>query len=166
MSSEFSIARLAANHQRQGFDCGNEVLNRYLLQQSTQDRRRNLAQLYVMADKKSVVIGYYTINASSLEYGNLPETQRKKLPRYPIPAAMIGRFAVDKHYQGRGLAKRLLASAIRQVVEMSKIIGIYAIIIDAKDEKAAGFYQGLGFMRLQEDSLQLYLPIATAADAF
>ncbi len=164
--SDLRIILLEQSCNRNKFDCGNDVLNRYLVQQATQDVRRNLSQIYVMITGDNLVIGYYTINASMIEYINLPETVRKNLPRYPIPAALIGRFAVDKHYQGQGLAKKLLGNAIARAVAMSKIIGINVIIVDAKDENVAEFYQKLGFIPLTDSSLHLYLPIKTAKDAF
>lgn len=160
--STLRIILLEQSHVRSKFDCGNEVLNRYLVQQATQDIRRNLAQIYVMITGDNVVIGYYTINASMIEYTNLPESARKNLPRYPIPASLIGRFAIDKHYQGQGFARKLLGNAISRAVAMSKVIGIHAIIIDAKDKTVAEFYHKLGFILLTDSSLHLYLPIKTA----
>ena len=163
--SNLRIILLEQAHNRSQFDCSNEALNRYIAQQATQDTRRNLAQIYVMLAGDNVVIGYYTINASMIEHINLPQSARKNLPRYSIPAALIGRFAVDKKYQGKGFAKKLLANAICRAVDMSKVIGIYAIIVDAKDENVAKFYQKLGFVPLDHSSLHLYLPIKTAKDA-
>ena len=165
-SADFHIILLEQSHNRSQFDCGNEVLNRYLAQQATQDVRRNLAQIYVLLADNNIVVGYYTINASMIEYANLPESARKNLPRYPIPAALIGRFAVDVHYQGQGLAKKLLGDAIHRAVAMSKTIGIHAVIVDAKDETVAEFYRKLGFLELSDSSLHFYLPIKTIKDAF
>jgi len=165
-SADFRIVLLEQAHNRSQFDCGNEMLNRYLTQQATQDVRRSLAQIYVLLANDNVVIGYYTINASMIEYANLPEPVRKNLPRYPIPAALIGRFALDINYQGQGLARKLLGDALHRAVAMSKTIGIYAVIVDAKDETVAEFYRKLGFLELSDSSLHLYLPIKTIKDAF
>src|SRR3954468_7766837 len=111
---DLSIDPLTRSHDRSQFDCGSESLNRYLKTQATQDVKRHLAHVYVMSGADGGVVGYYTLSAGHIEHEHLPIPERKKLPRYPIPAALIGRFAIDRRFQGRGLARKLLADALRR----------------------------------------------------
>lgn len=159
------IDLLGASHDRSGFDCGHDVLNRYLTTQATQDVRRNFAQTYVLVQHNRNVIGYYTLSASMIEHAHLPVAAREKLPRYPIPAALIGRLAVDKRYQRQGLARKLLGDALHRAVAMSKTIGIHAVVVDAKDVAVAAFYDKFGFIPLSDSSLHMYLPIKTVKAA-
>lgn len=85
----------------------------------------------------------------------------KKLPRYPVvPAALLGRLGVDRRHQGKGLGSALLADAIMRTVRAE--LGIFAIIVDAKDEMAQRFYEHFGFTLLADDKRRLCLPMATA----
>jgi GNAT superfamily N-acetyltransferase len=160
-ASDFQIAPLDSSHHRGAFDCGQEALNLYLRQLATQDVRRNLAQTYVMIREDLAVVGYYTLSAGTIEHIHLPATARKKLPRYPIPAALIGRLAVDRNYRGQGLARKLLGDALHRAAAISNALGIHAVVVDAKDEMAAGFYRKFGFITLSDSPLHLYLPIKT-----
>ena len=158
---DLKIEPLDQSHDRQHFDCGNEVLNQYLRTQAKQDLRRDLAQTYVLVQEDRSVVGYYTLSASSIEHTHLPDEARKKLPRYPIPAALIGRLAVDQRIQQQGFARQLLGDALHRAVAMSKTLGIHAIVVDAKDNASTAFYQKFGFVPLNDSPLHLYLPIKT-----
>jgi hypothetical protein len=46
------------------------------------------------------VIGIYSLSSLSIEVKNFPEVIAKKLPRYPIPAALLGRLSVNRLAQG------------------------------------------------------------------
>ena len=83
------------------------------------------------------------------------------LPRYPDPVLRIGRLAVDARCQGKGIGQDLLAFALRLAVEFSQRVGLYAVVVDAKHDKAKAFYVKLGFIACVDNSLNLYLPIAT-----
>jgi len=91
---------------------------------------------------------------------DLPEATAKKLPRYPvIPAVRIGRLAVARIFQGRKLGGLLLADAIKRSLHTG--VGVYAVLVDAKDQRAADFYGKFGFMPLLDQPLTLFLPVST-----
>ena len=94
----------------------------------------------------------------------MPEEFRRGMPRYPVPCVTIGRFAVAVEWQGRGLGRKLLAHALRRVLEAAGIVGVSLVLVDAKDEAAAGFYESLGFVRLDDKPLTLFLPVSQIAD--
>jgi GNAT superfamily N-acetyltransferase len=162
VSDGFVIAQLTAAHDRQAFSCGADPLDRYLQTQATQDIRRHLANCFVASPVQSnVVAGYYTLSAASIPMTDLPVEQTRKLPRYPVlPAALIGRLAVDRSFQGRNLGAALLFDAIARAIRADA--AVYALIVDAKDEAAARFYRHHGFQAFSNSAARLFLPVATA----
>ena len=114
------IEPLGKRHDRSAYSCGVAVLDRYLKQQAGQDVRRRVARVFVCtADGSNIVLGFYTLSALSLDLSSLPESLARKLPRHPIPAALIGRLAVDRSSLERGLGRMLLADAVKRTVHAS-----------------------------------------------
>lgn len=154
------IERLASHHERTGFDCGEPALNQFLRQQAGQQQRKGLGQTYVaLADGGAEVLGFVTLSAGQVEAAKLPSGL--KLPRYPVPMLRIGRLAVDQRHQGQGIGQDLLAFALRLALEFSERVGLYAVVVDAKHERAQAFYRKLGFAPTLDDPLCLFLPLAT-----
>ncbi|MGD8756347.1 MAG: GNAT family N-acetyltransferase, partial [Desulfobacterales bacterium] len=117
-SQNLVIAPLNPTHDRTGFECGVDALDRYLKRQAKQDSKRRIARVFVATkpDNPSSVIGYYTLSTLSIELNQLPEKLARKLPRHQVPAALIGRLAVSKAAQGQGIGKMLLADAIKRTL--------------------------------------------------
>ncbi|MDR0457412.1 MAG: GNAT family N-acetyltransferase [Burkholderiaceae bacterium] len=148
-----------AEHDRSQFTCGVLALDRYLREQVSQDIRRRVAACFVAISGPSRVSGYYTLAAASVPLTDLPADLRRKLPRYrAIPAVRMGRLAVDIAFKGQGLGGVLLVDALRRAAHSE--IPAVALIVDAKDEQAAAFYQHHGFMTLADSPLTLFLPLA------
>jgi GNAT superfamily N-acetyltransferase len=162
VTASFVIAPLAAGHDRQAFSCGAEPLDRYLQTQAAQDVRRHIANCFVASPLQgNAVAGYYTLSAASIPMTDLPEALARKLPRYPVlPAALIGRLAVDRLWQGRQLGAALLFDAIARAIRADA--AVFALIVDAKDEAAARFYGHYGFEAFSGRAKRLFLPVATA----
>ena len=107
------------------------------------------------------VAGYYTLTATSIALSSFSPEIVKKLPRYPVvPAVLLGRLAVARHYQGQGLGGILLADALRRTSRAE--FGVFAMVVDAKDEAAQRFYEHHGFTLLAGEARRLCLPIAAA----
>jgi GNAT superfamily N-acetyltransferase len=157
------IKPLAATHDRGTFSCGVESLDRYFQTQAGQDVRRKANAVFVLveAEQPRGVLGYFTLCATALNQGDVPEATRKHVPRYPlVSATLIGRLAVAKDHQGRGLGAILLAEALRRAHESANIVGSCMVVVDAIDEAAARFYSAHDFVRLPE-SMRLVLPMRT-----
>lgn len=157
------IQALSTGNQRTDFDCGEKGLNEYLQRYVTQDARRSLTRAFVLTRANyPQVLGYYTLSATSIQRERFPATQARKLPKYPIPAVLLGRLAVDRSVQGQGLGGHLLIDALKRVGLASATIGVHAILVDALSDRAAKYYQSYGFIPLTKPARSLFLPIDTA----
>jgi len=161
----FRLAPLGAEHDRDSFDCGEEALDRYFKTQATQDIRRRVANCFVATDSASgLMAGYYTIASAGIPFVDLPPEESRRLPRYPsLPAVRIGRLAVDRKFQGRGLGEMLLLDAMRRSMNLPP--AVYALLVDAKNDRAVAFYQRYGFRAFASQPRTLFLPMATAVKA-
>lgn len=161
MTDGFEIVALDSYHDRSSFSCGTPALDRYLREQATQDIKRLVSSCFVLIDKDSGgIAGYYTLAATSVLAEDVSADILRKLPRYPIlPAALIGRLAVDHRFRQRGLGGLLVADAALRV--LGGDLKAFAIIVDAKDEAAAAFYRKQGFIPLAGRSTSLFLPLST-----
>jgi GNAT superfamily N-acetyltransferase len=88
----------------------------------------------------------------------------QKLPKHPIPVALIGRLAVTHPAQGCGIGKMLLIDAIKRTLSVGDQIAIYAMVVDAVNGNARGFYEQFGFVRLSDNSSRLFLPLKSFED--
>jgi predicted GNAT family N-acyltransferase len=96
---------------------------------------------------------------SSLAFKRLTETDRKGLPAYPVPAVRIGRLATSVSARGQGLGALLLQNALKRILQARNTLGVHAVIVEAKDPAAEGFYRKYGFRLCDPNSRQLYLPL-------
>jgi GNAT superfamily N-acetyltransferase len=150
------ITPLAAQHDRQDFDCGEPALNAFLQRLARQQSDRDFNRTYVAEVLGEPRIhGFYAVSAAAVNFENFPKTL--KLPRYPVPAARIGRLAVDQRSQGAGVGVALLQHAMDLAESLSQLIGLYALFVEAKNETAAAFYLRYGFQRLPDHPLNLFL---------
>ncbi len=173
MPSEFDslwvIEPLGKSHNRVSFSCGYETLDRYLKEQASQDARRRVAAPFILTlnnDHKTVV-GYYTLSALSVNLQDLPEDITKKLPAYPlVPVTLLGRLAIDLGHRGNGAGEFLLSDALERALTQSSQIAAAAVVVDAIDEKSAGFYRHFDFLDFPDKLGRLFIPMKTIADIF
>jgi GNAT superfamily N-acetyltransferase len=156
----YLIRALDRDAQTAGFDCGEKALDEYLQRYASQDIKRGVARVFVAspAEKPQVLAGFYTLSAASIAAETLPEKWRKKLPRYPVPVALLGRLAVSRQSQGQGLGSILLVDACKRVAAASEALAMAAIVVDAKSPKAGAFYQHFGFIELPGQRGRWMLP--------
>lgn len=157
MSERLTIELLTEQHDRAAFDCGEPSLNEYLQRFARQNADNFLGRTYVATLPGGARIeGYYTISSASVAREELPE---KRLPHYPIPVVLIARLAVDRQAQGQGSGEGLLFDALQRAAQLARHLGIYAVVVDALNERARTFYQKYGFAETAGDPMRLYLPI-------
>lgn len=158
----FRIEPLSADHDRAQFVSGSVPLDRYFREQASQDIKRRIATCFVAVNTETrEIAGFYTLTATSVAIHALSPEILKKLPRYPVvPAVLLGRLAIAQKAQGKGLGAALLADALIRTARAE--LGVFAMIVDAKDEAAQRFYERFGFTLLPGETRRLVLPLATA----
>jgi len=162
VSLRFVVEPLTKAHSRSAFTCGNDRIDSYFRDTVSQDVKRKYAACFVAGDiATDRVAGFYTLSSSNVPLNEVPESQAKKLPRYPtVPAVLIGWLGRHSDYAGQGLGEALLFDAIKTVATAP--IGVHAIFADAIDDAAAAYYAAFGFTPLIGRPNTLYLPVATA----
>jgi len=163
---ELEITLLNPQHQRTKFHCGEDSLDKYIRQYARQDDKRRISRVFVASPIGSPahIAGYYTLSAGSLDTTSLPDTITKRLPKYPVPVALLGRLANDRHHQGRGVGTLLMADALKRVHQASQIIAVYALVVDALNKGDVNFYRQFGFIPLPHTMNKLFLPLDTISE--
>jgi GNAT superfamily N-acetyltransferase len=161
-ASSWVIEKLHKHHDRAAFSCGVVELDDYLHRFAGQNEKSGISQHFVAVASagESKILGYYAISASSIAFDLVPDELRKRLPRYPIPVAHIGRLAVDQSMQGQGLGEDLLIDALARIVRIADELGIHAVEVVAINDSAQRFYLKYGFTPLADDEQHLYLPLS------
>jgi ribosomal protein S18 acetylase RimI-like enzyme len=161
MNDGFVIEPLGG-HDRSCFSSGVIPLDRYLREQASQNVKRQIASCFVAVDTATgAIAGYYTLAATSVQASDLPPDILKRLPRYAsLPAALVGRLAIDQRFQRRRLGSALLTDAALRVIKGD--LKAFALVVDAKDDNAAAFYRHQGFLPYAGRSGTLFLPLTTA----
>lgn len=164
---EWREAAVSSAHRRQAFDCGEPELNRFLHQHARQSHERGGAKTFVAVpvDNPNQVLGFYSLSPASIDHARTPALARRGLARYEVPVFRLGRLAVDRSLQGRGLGGELLLAAGRRCIHAAAEVGGVALLIDAKNDKVAGWYQSYGALSLLDAPLSLVLPLATIETA-
>lgn len=160
MPEQFRIEPLVGHHDRLGFFSGSAALDRYFREQAAQDVKRRVVTCFVAVGVETEeVAGFYTLSAASVALAALAPEIVKKLPRYPVvPAALLGRLAVATSHQGQGLGAALLGDALLRTARVE--LGVFAMLVDAKDDAAQRFYEHHGFALLRGESRRSCLPIS------
>jgi GNAT superfamily N-acetyltransferase len=158
---------IARRHDRKDFDCGSPELNAYLDRYARRNHESGGAKTFVAVSpvEPARVMGYYSISPGSIEFARVPAEMTQKLGRYEVPVFRLGRLAVSRSVQGRGLGSDLLLAAGSRSLAVAAEVGGVALAIDAKDARAAQWYERFGAMRLLDDRLKLVLPLRLIADA-
>ena len=156
------VLPLTGSHERRGFDCGRQELNDLLRQVARQHQDKGLSKTFVAITEEMPdrICGYYALTLAELENRHLPQAWRKKLP-HRIPGVRLGRLAVDRQCQGKGLGKLLLVDALgraRRIYGEADGIGLF---VDAIDEQAALYYPHFGFAASPDNALLLFLSAKT-----
>ena len=152
------VRPLAGDHDRQEFDCGRRELNDWLRQVARQHQDKGLSKTFVavLEEAPTRICGYYALTLAELENRHLPEAWRKKLPRR-IPGVRLGRLAVDRQHQGKGLGELLLVDALTRAQRIYTEAGGIGLFVDALDGQAAGYYLNFGFDASPDNPLLLFL---------
>lgn len=148
-----------AGHDLANFDCGEPALNDWLRERALKNESRFSRTYVVCAAGK--VVAYYCISAGAVERAAAPGKLRRNAPD-AVPVSIIGRLAVDRRHAGKGLGADLLADALRRIAVAAQSIGIAAVLVQAKDERAKRFYlRWAEFVEFPGESRTSWLPVET-----
>ena len=164
----YRVEALGRQHDRSQFSCGSEPLDRYFRAQAGQDARKRVAAPFVLCEGDgAAVLGYYTLSAISVDIGAWPENVAKKLPKYPVvPATLLGRLAIDRQLQGKGVGEYLLMDALHRSLQAAHQVAALAVIVDAKDARAVAFYRHYEFTPFEDQPARLFLPMGVIEKLF
>lgn len=153
---------ISKSHDRSMFDCGDVALNQFLQLHARQSHEKGGAKTYLaIADEAETILGYYTLSPASVAYERTPEVITRGLARHEVPVFRLGRLAVDVSTQGRGLGGQLLLAAGRRCLLVAMQAGGIALLIDAKNQRVASWYESYGAVPLLDAPLSLLLSFKT-----
>lgn len=153
------IEPLTRQHNRKIFDCGDEEVTRFLREKALQDQERDLSRTMVLIDENtspSKILGYHTLLMSQVRQEEIPN-DRPRITR-GIPVILLGQLGIDVHFQGRGFGDLLLMDAQARTAEIAEKVGIRAMMLDARNERLAEWYEKHDFIRFPE-SLRMFKSI-------
>lgn len=154
---------ITKSHDRSAFDCGDEALNEFLWRHARKSHISGGAKTFLAVDNSDArkILGFYSIAPASVTYEKTPEVIKRGLARHEVPVFRLGRLAVDRSVQGRGLGGQLLLAAARRCLLVAAQVGGLALLIDAKNDKVAEWYASYGAVPLLDVPLSLLLPFKT-----
>lgn len=160
----FEFHSLDQSFDRSSFDCGSPELNNFLKTRARQNQSVGFNKTFVAVlggDPDKAVLGYYSLSMGEVELSSLPASLLKKLPKHPVPIARMGRLAVDTSAKGQGLGELLMVDAMKRVLSASELVGVYALLVDAKNHSAKNFYLKYGFIPLVDEPMTLFMPLSS-----
>jgi GNAT superfamily N-acetyltransferase len=156
--SDLRIGPLERGHQLEAFASGADELDRWLHRFARVADASGTAKTYVLANGNRV-LGYYALTPAAVNRHELPERHAKGMPARPIGVILLARLAVDGSFQGQGYGRALMADAAIRTLQAADLVGARAMLVHARDERAASFYERLGFTRSPTDALHLMVLI-------
>src|SRR5664279_3027571 len=110
------VRKLARTDDRAAFESGDVEIDRFFRRYAAQNQFEHHVGVTYVAVEGTDIAGFVTVAGGSIEIDALPQSFRKKLPRYPLPALRLARLGVDREFQSRGVAGALLQFAFRMAV--------------------------------------------------
>jgi ribosomal protein S18 acetylase RimI-like enzyme len=156
-------------HNREQFDCGVEVLNQFLKATARQHLQKGISRTFVLSnrladpleqqDSLKDIIGFFTLTICEISSEKLPSTLAKKYP-LQVPAIRLARLAVDLKWQRQGIGEILMVEAMQRALLVADTAGGIGLFVDAKDESAQSYYARYGFIALEDNPLEMFLPLS------
>lgn len=156
--TDLRIGPIERDHVLDGLDSGARDLDEWLHRFARVADAAGTARTYVLADDKQV-LGYYALTPASMDRWELPERHARGMPAHPIGVILLARLAIDRSLQGQGYGRALVADAALRALQAAEVVGARAMLVHARDESAAGFYERLGFTRSPTEQLHLMVLI-------
>ena len=156
--------RISTDQILDNFDCGETSLNDWLKKRAVKNDYSDASRTYVVCCSH-VVVAYYSLHLGCIQHILAVRKIKRNMPD-PIPAIVLGRFAVDKLHQGKGLARALIKDMFKRAIQVSDLAGTKAVLVKALNEKVTTFYQSFGFVPSKTDPLLLMKAISEVRASF
>ena len=165
MTTELSAPRpLAPEHELEEFQSGAGPLDDWLKRHARHNEAEGGSRTFVVCAGLRVA-GYYSLAASSLLPVVATGRVRRNMPN-PAPVVLLGRLAIDRGWQGRGLGADLLRDAVLRVLAAGDAIGVRAVLVHAISAEAKAFYERHGFKPSPIEPMTLMITLSEAKRAF
>ncbi|WP_413172851.1 GNAT family N-acetyltransferase [Anabaena azotica] len=161
------IELLNKSHNRENFNCGNEILNQFLTRTARQHIQKGISRTFVLVDTEQpqTIIGFFTLSICEVKAEKLPPQLAKKYPT-TVPGVKLARLAVTQDWQGQRIGEILMIEAMKRALVIAENAGVIGLFVDAKDEKAQIYYQRYSFFSLVDVPLEMFLPLETIKKLF
>jgi hypothetical protein len=173
---EARTVRVDIEDAASGFRCGDAALDEFFARYACSNDERRIGRTYVLrrsdgaARELPRVLGYYTLSMTAISAPLIAKATLEKLPKYPIPGALIGRLAADERTRGSGLrvGETLLMDAFVRVLAAAENVGCFGVVVDAKHETAEGFYRRYDFATVDESRWprKMFVAMGTVREMF
>lgn len=148
-------------HKLDKFESGETTLDNWLKKKALANQHKGASRCFVLCEAKNEnVIGYYSLSAGAIAHEARPKAMRRNMPD-PLPVLLLGRLAIARDHQGKGLGSALLRDAMLRAVTVSAQTGIFAILVHALSEDAKKFYFSRGFVQSPLQSMTLMMIMKT-----
>lgn len=154
---------LAARHDVSAFDSGIPELDTWLKRRALQNEASGASRTYVVAAEGRIV-GYYALATGAIAQHEATGKVRRNMPE-AIPVMVIGRLAVDRAHQGKGLGSALLRDALLRTLNAASIVGIRAVLLHAISDDAKRFYEKAGFSTSPVDPMTMMITLGDVEKA-
>lgn len=151
------LAVLTSAQRRRDFDCGDALVNNWLWANALQSQKKHLSTTKVIVDPAEQIVAFYSLAVGQIDFGDLPREISRKLPRRALPVAILAWLGVNVAHQGCGLAKRLVAQALRDCHDAGQTFAFIGVILDCISNVAKSFYQQWDFAELPGNPHRLIL---------
>ena len=156
--------RISSELLSENFNCGETSLNDWLKKRALKNDLADASRTYVVCYDNTVV-AYYSLHLGCIQHSEAVRKIKRNMPN-PIPAIVLGRLAVDRHHQGRGLARGLIKDMFKRAIQVSDLAGTKAVLVKALNDQVSVFYQSFGFVPSKSDPLLLMKAIAEVKVSF
>ncbi|MGM5059097.1 GNAT family N-acetyltransferase (plasmid) [Rhizobium leguminosarum] len=150
---------LGEAHDLQLFDSGHDSLDEWLRRRARANQVSGASRTYVVCEGERVV-GYYCLSSGALAVADAPGAIRRNMPD-PVPMAVLGRLAIDRNWQGKGIGAALLQDAVLRTGQAAHIMGIRGLLVHAISDEAKAFYEHFGFAASPANPMALVLSLKT-----
>jgi len=136
------------------FRSGRDELDDWLTKHGLAATQAGSARVYLAHDGGALV-GYFGLAAGAVDPAHAGTRTRRGVPRHQVPVVLLARLAVSRHARGQGIGREMVWHAAALTLRVSRLVAVRALVVDALDEIAAGFYAHLGLTPNEANPLRL-----------